>query len=660
MLQPDVAATPPAIVRPYTDPFTTAALDRLEASARARAIPPPRLCVSDWLDQHRVIGRGYPSPFPGPWRTSRTPYLREPLDAFVDPDVEYLVLLFSSQVGKSEMQLGTLLYAYGVDPGPGMLVLPTLELAASVSTDRLSNALQSCGTLAVGTQRARTTDNAILHKRINSLPLTIAGANSAASLSSRPVRNLWLDEVDRFPATTPEGDPLTLAVQRTAAFRRRKIVISGTPTVKGASRIEDWYERSDKRVLLAPCPRCGERFTVEWHHVTWSNHDPDTAHIECPHCKGVIDDNERAAMFAAAVWKATAPASRIRGYRTWAIVSPWLRLSEMVRNFLEAKLKVETLQSWINLTRGESWEVPSEKVESASLLMRRETYAADVPKGAKVLTCGVDTQDDRLEALVLGWGPGEECWSIARETLFGDPAKPEVWADLDQLLMRDWLWEGGGSMRTQCTMVDALGHRTSAVYAAIVPRQHRRVFASFGKEGGDSGQVVSSPKLLATAQGNVIRYIIDVSQAKALIYSRLRLDGSGAGVMHFPMTVGDAFFTELTAEHLITERNKYGVPSKKWAVRAGHRRNETLDCAVRALAALRAICPTQARFDDLAKKIAETAATAVVAEQAAAARASSARPDARPIPSGAAEALAARPPGARAPRRPRTKGWNGG
>jgi len=594
----------------------------LRASARTYT-PPPRLNVADWLDGNRVVGRDYPSPFPGPWRTGRTPYLRAPLNDFVDPEVEYLVLLFSSQIGKTEGLFGTLLYAYGVDPGPGMLVLPTLELAGAVSTDRLAGALKSCPALNVGTHKAKTTDNSVLHKRINGLPLTLAGANSTAGLSSRPVRYVWCDEVDRWPAATPEGDPLALVVQRTAAYRRRKIVLTSTPTIKGASRIEDWYARSDKRVLMAPCPRCGRAFEVGWHHVRWEAGDPSTAHLEhnegltpdevaagaAPGCGGRIEDSERAAMFAAAQWVPTAPFEGVRGYKVWAIVSPWTRLSEMVAAFLAAKKRPETLQSWVNLTRGESWEVPSERIESASLLMRRVVYPKPVPAGCKVLTCGVDTQDDRLEALVMGWGAGEESWVLERPApFFGDPSRPDVWRELDELLLQLWEREEGGGTRVQCTLVDALGHRTASVYAAIVPRQGRRVYASIGKDGGINGQLVSASKILNTAQGNVLRYVVDASQVKGLIYSRLRLEEpAGPGVIHFPMTVGDAFFTELTAEHLLVQRNKLGVPSKRWAVRPGHDRNESLDCMGMALAAYRVICPTPAHFAALAKKIDDAA-----------------------------------------------------
>ena len=248
--------------------------------------------------------------------------------------------------------------------------------------------------------------------------------------------------------------------------------------------------------------------------------------------------------------------------------------------------------------------MPSERVESAGLLLRRERYGAEVPSGAELLTIGIDTQDDRLEALVIGWGPGEESWVVSRESYAGDPENPEVWRELDETFFREWPREGGGHARIVAGLVDCLGHRTSAVYRAVIPRQSRRLFASVGRDGGESGQLVSPAKSIRTSHGSLLRRVVDSSQVKALIYSRLRIETPGPGYVHFPMSVGDAFFTELTAEHLVAGRNRYGVPSKRWAMRPGHERNESLDCFGLALAALRTVAPTPARFREVAARLA--------------------------------------------------------
>jgi len=47
------------------------------------------------------------------------------------------------------------------------------------------------------------------------------------------------------------------------------------------------------------------------------------------------------------------------------------------------------------------------------------------------LICGVDVQDGRLELEVVGWGRGEESWSVGDKVLWGDPSAPDTWAQLD-------------------------------------------------------------------------------------------------------------------------------------------------------------------------------------------------------------------------------------
>ena len=76
----------------------------------------------------------------------------------------------------------------------------------------------------------------------------MAGANSASSLASRPIRIVFMDEVDRFPASAgSEGDPVALTKKRTTTFWNRKIIMTSTHTVKGASRIEQAFSESDQR-----------------------------------------------------------------------------------------------------------------------------------------------------------------------------------------------------------------------------------------------------------------------------------------------------------------------------------------------------------------------------------------------------------------------------
>jgi phage terminase large subunit GpA-like protein len=582
------------------------ALDHLEARTWRRLAPPPRLTISEWADRERQLPPES-SAEPGRWRTSRTPYLKTIMDTITDRHVETVVIMASSQVGKTEVLLNTLGYHIHLDPAPMMLIEPTIEIASAVAKDRVAPMLRATPALRrlVGAPRTRDGSNTTLHKAFPAGHLTLAGANSPASLASRPIRVLLADEVDRWPASAgTEGDPLALAVVRTRTFHRRRIIVVSSPTIKSASRIEDWYAISDRRQFHTPCPRCAAPFVLAWEHIRWTEHDPATAFLECPLCGGRIEDAERPAMIAAGAWKATAPFAGIAGFHVWEMFAPWRSLADQVAAFLVARRSLEARQAWTNTALGRVWESPGESVEPSHLLLRREDYGEQVPAAVKVITVGVDTQDDRLEAVIVGWGDGEECWILERLSFPGDPARPDVWHELDQeVLEYNFPHAAGGSMRMQCCLVDAGGHRTQGVYSAVLARQTRRVFASFGRSGGTQGLLVSPPKPIRPANGTgvILRRLVDTDQAKSLIYSRLRLAEPGREYIHFPMTVGETFFDELTAERLVTKRNKFGVPTKTWELTRS--RNESLDCLALALAALRIVAPNAARFATLAAQI---------------------------------------------------------
>ena len=81
-------------------------------------------------------------------------------------------------------------------------------------------------------------------------------------------------------------------------------------------------------------------------------------------------------------------------------------------------------------------------------------------------------------------------------------------------------------------------------------------------------------------------HLIGVDQAKALLFSRLKIIKPGHGYIHFPNSPAfdDEYFAQLTAEKLVTKM-RGTRPYAEWV--QTRPRNEALDCAVYALAALR-------------------------------------------------------------------------
>lgn len=561
--------------------------------------PPPPLTVSQWADEHRVLPQRA-SAEPGYWRTSRTPYLREIMDQLSPSSrAETIVLMKGAQVGGTECGNNWLGYIIHHAPGPAMMVLPTVEMSKRSSKQRIAPMIEECPDLQerVKDPRSRDSGNTMLAKEFPGGILIMTGANSAVGLRSMPVRYLFMDEVDGFTHDVDgEGDPVELAVKRTATFaRNRKIFICSTPTIRGVSRIETAYDRSDKRVFRVPCPECGHEQQILWRNIRWPDGQPHEAAMQCEACDALVPEHRKGWMLERGKWVATAGGDgRTLGYHLSSLYSPlgWYPWGQAADDFLAAKEHGrEALKTWTNTVLAETWEEEGDTVEERALLARREEYAAEAPAGVLVLTAGVDVQDDRLEVEVVGWGKGEESWAIDYRVLWGDPGRAEVWQQLDDVLASRYQYERGGQLDIVATCVDSGGHYTQQVYAYCRERKYGRVYAIKGMAGAGR-PIVTAPARRGSGHRNrtVDLFTIGVDSAKGLVYSRLRQTRPGPGYSHFPLSPAfdEEYFAQLTAEKVVTRYQK-GFPRREWVkVRP---RNEALDCRVYALAAMYILSP---------------------------------------------------------------------
>lgn len=561
------------------------ALDRAVRVTR----PPPRLSVSDWADRYRQLSPES-SAEPGQWRTARAEYQRGIMDAVSDKSIDQVVVMSSSQVGKTETINNIIGYYISQDPAPILLVQPTLEMAEAWSKDRLAPMVRDTPVLTglVADPKSKGSGNTLLHKTFPGGHITMAGANSAPSLSSRPIRIVLLDEVDRYPPSAgTEGDPVSLAIKRTATFWNRRIVLTSTPTVKGASRIEQAFERSDRRRYHVPCPHCGEFQVLRWAAVQWTEGDPTSARIACESCGALCDDSDRIDMIAGGEWRATAPFNGIAGFHLWEIYSPWRSMAEIVGDFLAAKPYPETLKTWVNTCLGETWEDRlGERIAGDSLASRAEDYAPwTVPEGALLLTAGVDVQHDRLALAVWAFGPGEEAWAVAWDEIFGSPAELDVWKKLDDALARKLPHGSGGELGITATCVDAGdGVMTGYVLDYCRTRRRRHILAIKGQSQQGKAPIGRPVKVDVSIKGaatfgSALLWPVGSDTIKGWLMGRLRAEG----MVHFPDGLPDEFYAQLTAERLVTKHSK-GMPRREW-VKAASARNEALDATVYAYAA---------------------------------------------------------------------------
>jgi phage terminase large subunit GpA-like protein len=565
------------------------------------ATPPPDLTVSEWADEFRRLSPEA-SAEPGKWSTARAEYQRGMMDAVSDPRAETVVFMTSSQIGKTEIVNNICAYHISQDAAPVLVVQPTLEMAKSWSQERLAPMIRDTDSLSglIADSRTRDSGNTMLHKVFPNGHLSIVGANSAAGLASRPIRIVLMDEVDRYPLSAgAEGDPVQLAIRRSATFWNRKIIMVSTPTNKDESRIEQAFLESDQRKYHVPCRDCGEYQVLDWKNVQWQKDQPETAGYVCEHCGSFWDDAARYNAVKRGKWKASAPFTGTIGFHLSGLYSPWTPLAQAAQEFLQSKADPMRLKTWINTYLGQSWEEDGEGVTEETIHGRESFDPNTLPEEVVLITAGVDVQDDRLEVEYLGHGRDGETYSLDYKILYGDPSSPQVWGLLDTALRETWDHPRGVELPVRCACIDSGGHHTNATYTFVKPREGQRIFAIKGV-GGEGRPHVGKPS--KNNRQSVRLFPVGVDGIKDLVYSRLRITEPGPGYCHFPIGRSDEYFAQLTAEKLVTRYRK-GYKRKEWV--QTRPRNEALDCRVYAIAALAIL---NLNVNSLANRFAQKAA----------------------------------------------------
>lgn len=530
------------------------------------------------------------------------------MDAFTDPKVERIVLMFAAQMGKSEGLIANVVgYHIDQDPAPLLVVQPREADAKKFSKVRLAPMIRDTPRLKGKVREPKTKDsnNTILEKSYPGGRLILGGANSPANLAGDPIRIVLLDEVDRFPPSAgTEGDPVELAEARTATFSNRKIVLTSTPTEEETSRIAKAYEDSDQRVFFVPCAHCGESQTLKWAQVQWErddegNHLPETAAYFCEHCGAKWTEAERHQSVRLGQWKATKESKGTAGFHLNALYAPWsnLSLANLADKFVKAKRKPLLLRAFTNTVLAETWHEKYESIDETGLADEAEEYPRRdgvqlVPTGAVVLTAGVDVQMDRIEASAFAWGRSEECWVLSHIVLPGSPGSPDVWQHLWEWMSQSWPSAAGPDLYLRATCIDTGGQFTQASYAFINPR--------IRYQAGDAGRSFTFGIKGMPGQGNIWPnrpsrtklskqplYPIRVAPAKEVLYTRLqKIKEPGPGKIHFPTGMHEDYFKQLTSQRVVTKYDARGFGKRVWELKQKGGRDETLDCWVYGYAGL--------------------------------------------------------------------------
>lgn len=590
-------------------------LDELVRDVFSGFRPPAKLSLSEWADRFAVLS-AESSAEPGQWKT--IPYQKGIMDAFTDPSIEQVVVMKSARVGYTKIINHVIAYHIHQDPCSIMVVQPTVEDAEGYSKEEIAPMLRDTPALdsLVADAKAKDGSNTTLTKIYPGGTLGLVGANSGRGFRRVSRRIVLFDEVDGYPISAgTEGDQIKLGIRRTEYFWNRKIGMGSTPLVKDTSRIERAFLASDQRRYYVPCPQCGNMQYLRWANLKWDEGKPETAYFVCESGGCVIDHSQKRWMVERGEWRPTAQGSNPKhvGFHIWAAYSysPNASWGQLASEFLQAKKDTEELKTFVNTVLGETWEEDYvARVGADALIDRAEFYEAGVaPKGVVIATAGIDVQDNRVAISIFGWGHGEESWLISHQEIYGDPSKPDLWKQVDDVILKPLKHEVGCEIAIAASGIDTGGHFTHEVYQFARERKLKWVIALKGQSQRGKPAIGKPTKVDVNFKGQILKNSVELfpvgtDTIKSLIYGRLKHTEPGPGYMHFHTTLDPEYFKQLTVEKQVIRYVK-GHAFREWVKPSGAR-NEALDTAVYAYAALQYLYQRYNRatiFEQFQKKI---------------------------------------------------------
>ncbi|EFL58009.1 phage terminase large subunit (GpA) [Veillonella atypica ACS-134-V-Col7a] len=539
--------------------------------------PPERYTVSEWADNFRVLTSV--SAEPGRWRTNRTPYLKEPMDRFTDPLIEKIVLCFGAQLGKTETELNMIGYALDQTASPTMMVYPTDTIAKFASDKRVQPMIKSVKSISdkfdEGSKLLELDFN-------NGNYMVLVGANSPSSLSSRSIKYLFFDEIDKYPAFAgKEADPIKLATERTKTFVDKKIVMVSTPTVESGNIWQAFMSANERRQYYVPCPHCGVSQVLKFKQIKWpeehnDNADMirDTAYYECEHCGERIYDKHKMEMLRSGEWRAVNKSqSKVRSvsYHLSSIYSPWVTFGDVAYEFKNSKGTPATLMNFINSWLAEPWK--SSKTKSTqNLEFTQSSYPCGVvPDKAVLLIASVDVQLDHFWWEVRAYAPGVKSYLI-------DYGQASTWEDLEEIIInREYPSEYGEPRQVMKAGIDS-GFRTDEVYQFC----SRFPEVCIPIKGSSNHSTMAAPYTMTSIEKGVVGglklYVLNTDYWKDFIFARMIRPADEDSTIHLYKNCPQEYSDHLRSEEKQEIRNvKTGAVTVQWKPLTSHPVNHLLD-----------------------------------------------------------------------------------
>ncbi len=588
---------------------------------------PEPVSLSDWAEQHFYLSPEASSKV-GKWET--IPYQKGIMNTISNDDVQVITWQKSARVGYTKIITAAMAYFAEHKNRNQVLYQPTDDDRDAFVKDEIEPMLRDVPSIRTvfPWYGMKHKNNTLEKKKFIGSTLHLLGGKSPRNYRRITVDNVYYDELSGFDSNVGgEGSATSLGDTRFETSFFKKSIRGSTPKVKDTCQIEASMKDADVRLkYYLPCPHCSAKQYLEWggkdakFGFKWQAGNLDTVEYQCKHCHEPFDYSHLGNLLQAGHWqnedgsvwldqdaqfknqdKQVIDAPKHVGFHIWSAYSVFKTWNDLVGDFLKATAKAKEgdlgpLTTFVNTKLGETWEdTTGETIDATVLYQRREPYPTRnhkivAPQGVLFVTIGVDTQDDRFEWEVVGWGAGEESWSLDYQVLHGDLTQPQIWNILAEMLSKSIEREDGIRLEVGRICHDSGGHFAKEVYEFSKKIGVYHLVPIKGSSG--YGKPIADFPRKKNPKHKVYLTEVDTNAAKELIYQRLNVQSDNlkdarAGYCHFPIADShdERFFRMLTAEKKVLKftRGKrlhvYECPKGK--------RNESLDCRVYALAALR-------------------------------------------------------------------------
>lgn len=413
--------------------------------------PPDRMSPSQWAEKERYLNN---SPaYVGPWRFDLAPYLKEPLDQLVNPDLEAEIFVGPAQCGKTELILNWAGYSIRVDPTDMTIFSPTQSNARDFSNRRIDRLHRFTAQLKKELLEERDADNKFDKHYKSGMILGLAWPTKA-ELAGKPIPRIAITDRDRMDDDIEEeGDPFDLATKRTTSYGSfamtlcesspsrditdYRYVVKTPHEAPPTTGILALYNRGDRRRWYVPCMRCGEFFEQRFELLKWTESPSildaaESVRLECPVCSGLIHPNERFEMQKSGVWlpdgcyirdglvEGTPRRTKIASYWLEGCAAAFTNWPKLVSTYLtaeeeyESTLNEEPLKKFFNTDLGrpyvykamESERKPEDLINRAEDIGRNEKGVLEIISGVAFLVATVDVQRNMFIVQVWGVIPG--------------------------------------------------------------------------------------------------------------------------------------------------------------------------------------------------------------------------------------------------------------